>query len=137
MGRSSPGFYQPPGRRCRTESTWQFFEVISHCGLFFEEVCVLKMLNCANYQTTDKKSPYHMTMATILSTASFRLWQKLTRALPFGPILPSMMPADKGRVAVTQVLLLVKAIIFSLLHKLSQYSYKYQDNHCLSVWFLH
>lgn len=44
-----------------------------------------------------------MTMATILSTASFRLWQKLTRALPFGPILPSMMPADTEKVAVTQV----------------------------------
>lgn len=35
---------------------------------------------------------YHMTIATILRTASFRLWQKLTKALPFGPILPSIIP---------------------------------------------
>lgn len=33
-----------------------------------------------------------MTMATILRTASLRLWQKLTKALPLGPILPNMMP---------------------------------------------
>lgn len=31
-------------------------------------------------------------MATILRTASFRLWQKFTKALPFGPILPSIIP---------------------------------------------
>lgn len=33
-------------------------------------------------------------MATIRRTASFRLWQKFTSALPFGPILPSIIPAD-------------------------------------------
>lgn len=36
-----------------------------------------------------------MTIATIFSTASFRLWQKLTSALPLGPILPNIMPAQK------------------------------------------
>lgn len=35
---------------------------------------------------------YHITMATILRTASFRLWQKFTNALPFGPILPNIIP---------------------------------------------
>lgn len=35
---------------------------------------------------------YHITMATILRTASFRLWQKFTKALPFGPILPNIIP---------------------------------------------
>lgn len=38
-----------------------------------------------------------MTMATILRTASFRLWQKLTRAAPLGPILPNMIPAGTQR----------------------------------------
>lgn len=33
-------------------------------------------------------------MATILRTASFRLWQKFTKALPFGPILPSIIPVN-------------------------------------------
>lgn len=32
-------------------------------------------------------------MATIFRTASFKLWQKLTKALPLGPILPNMIPA--------------------------------------------
>lgn len=36
-------------------------------------------------------------MATILRTASFRLWQKFTKALPFGPILPSIIPVQKHR----------------------------------------
>ena len=36
-----------------------------------------------------------MTMATIFRTASFRLWQKLTRALPLGPILPNIIPGLK------------------------------------------
>lgn len=35
---------------------------------------------------------YQITMATIFRTASFKLWQKLTRALPLGPILPNMIP---------------------------------------------
>lgn len=35
---------------------------------------------------------YQMTMATIFKTASFKLWQKLTKALPLGPIRPSMIP---------------------------------------------
>lgn len=35
---------------------------------------------------------YQMTMATIFRTASFKLWQKLTSALPLGPILPSIIP---------------------------------------------
>lgn len=37
-------------------------------------------------------SSYQMTMATIFKTASFKLWQKLTKALPLGPIRPSMIP---------------------------------------------
>lgn len=40
---------------------------------------------------------YQMTMATIFSTASFTLWQKLTRALPLGPILPNMIPGFKEK----------------------------------------
>ncbi len=39
-----------------------------------------------------------MTIATIFSTASLRLWQKFTRALPLGPILPNMMPVQKWAV---------------------------------------
>lgn len=35
-------------------------------------------------------------MATIFKTASFKLWQKLTKALPLGPILPSMIPKEVG-----------------------------------------
>lgn len=35
---------------------------------------------------------YQMTMATIFKTASFKLWQKLTKALPLGPILPNIIP---------------------------------------------
>lgn len=38
-----------------------------------------------------------MTMATIFKTASFKLWQKLTKALPFGPILPSIIPRWKKK----------------------------------------
>ena len=35
-------------------------------------------------------------MATIFKTASFKLWQKLTKALPLGPILPSIIPKEGG-----------------------------------------
>lgn len=38
---------------------------------------------------------YQITMATIFKTASFKLWQKLTRALPLGPILPNIIPVRR------------------------------------------
>lgn len=36
-------------------------------------------------------------MATIFKTASFKLWQKLTKALPLGPILPNIIPAFRKK----------------------------------------
>lgn len=44
---------------------------------------------------------YQMTMATIFRTASFKLWQKFTNALPLGPILPSIIPELKGKTIIT------------------------------------
>lgn len=38
-----------------------------------------------------------MTIATIFNTASFKLWQKLTKALPLGPILPNIIPGLKTK----------------------------------------
>lgn len=61
--------------------------------------------------------PYQITMATIFRTASFKLWQKFTNALPFGPILPSIIPELKGRMIITQeknIILILQSVLFWL-----------------------
>lgn len=60
-----------------------------------------------------------MTMATILRTASFRLWQKFTKALPFGPILPNMIP-----VKIYRTILKIKVKAFSFLMRNSTWRQK-------------
>lgn len=52
-------------------------------------------MNKAHDEVTSPGS-YQITMATIFKTASFKLWQKLTKALPLGPILPSIIPKEVG-----------------------------------------
>lgn len=72
---TSVGYWQPRWR-----------SALSKCCLAQAE-----MIRWTNRLITGVSS-YQMTMATIFRTASFKLWQKLTKALPLGPILPNIIP---------------------------------------------
>lgn len=67
---------------------------------------------------------YQITMATIFRTASFKLWQKLTRALPLGPILPNMIPTVNKVNHTNQVIgeIEVASFVCTLISAVSRFS---------------